>query len=393
VSLVAQQWPQWRGPRRDGVVTGVAPRATWPPRITRKWTVPIGIGYASPVIDGDRVFTLTREGDNEVVRALALSTGRQVWRSERRAPYQVNPAASAHGKGPKSTPALHGGRVFVLGIDGTLSAHDARTGGLAWRRTFSDRFPATAPLYGAAMSPAVVDGLLVAHVGGHDRGEILAIDTASGSDKWRWAGDGPGYASPIVAEIGGVRQIVTQTQKYLLGLEASSGAQLWREPFNVIYDQNIVTPVAWRDLLIFSGYQKGTFALRPRRQAQAWALEHAWNSPDVSMYMSSPVLLGDRLYGLAHRNRGQVFCMDPATGKVIWTGPGRQGDNAAILAANDVVFVLTTGGELLVVRATDRGFEVLSTYAVASSPTWAHPIVLSSGVLVKDEQTLAFWSW
>jgi outer membrane protein assembly factor BamB len=388
----ASDWTQWRGPGRDGSVTGLN-RTEWPPKLTLVWKVPVGAGYASPVVDSGRVFVNAREGDKEVVRALDLETGRVVWRAERPAPYAVNPAAASHGDGPKSTPLVYAGRLFTLGIDGVLTAHDARTGATAWRKTFAGRYPTTSPLYGAAMSPLIVDGLLVVHVGGHDGGEVLAIDPASAAERWRWNGDGPAYASPIAATIDGTRQIVTQTQRYLVGLSASSGALLWRVPFTVIYDQNIVTPVVWRDLVIFSGYQKGIFALRPRRIGGKWETERVWDNPELSLYMSSPVVHRDRLLGLTHRNRGQVFSMDPASGRVLWTSPGRQGDNAAILAADDVVLVLTTDADLLVIRSADSGFQVVGRYTVADSRTWAHPVVLPSGVIVRDERHLSFWRW
>src|SRR5262245_40319484 len=121
-------WPQWRGPTRDGIVAAFAPRASWPKTLVPGFKMPVGIGHASPVVVGDRVFVFTREGEEEVVQALELQTGKRIWRQSYSAPYTVNSAAAAHGKGPKSTPAVADGRVFTFGIGGILSAFDAATG-------------------------------------------------------------------------------------------------------------------------------------------------------------------------------------------------------------------------------------------------------------------------
>lgn len=124
-SLPAADWPQWRGPARDGHVPALAPRASWPKALQTGWKVPVGVGHSSPIVVGKSTFVFTREGDEEVAQALELATGKRVWRQAYPAPYAINSAASAHGKGPKSTPALAGGRLFTLGISGILSAFDA----------------------------------------------------------------------------------------------------------------------------------------------------------------------------------------------------------------------------------------------------------------------------
>ena len=135
------------------------------------------------------------------------------------APYQMDPAATGHGKGPKSTPVLSGGRLFTLGISGVLSAVDAATGKLLWRQTFDKEFPLTAPDFGTAMSPHGRRRCVIAHVGGTDGGALRAFDAATGRVRWSWTEDGPAYASPVIVEAGGVRQIVTQTQRHIVGVE------------------------------------------------------------------------------------------------------------------------------------------------------------------------------
>jgi outer membrane protein assembly factor BamB len=386
----AQEWPQWRGPGRDGLVPGQV-TLTWPRTLKPGWKVPVGIGYASPVVAGGRVFTFARQGGNEVASALELATGKVVWTQSHPAPYTVNPAAAGHGPGPKSTPVVQGGKVYTLGIGGILSAFDAATGRVLWRKDFKGQFKDAAPIYGTAMSPAVVDGLLIVHVGGEDDGALTAFDAATGAVRWSWKGDGPGYASPVVATIGGARQVITQTQKQLVGVALADGALRWSLPFRTPYDQNAVTPVVSGDVVIYSGLDQGLRAARVARQGPAWAAEPLWHNREVSLYMSSPVLDGGHLYGFSHRNKGQFFAVDAATGKTLWLSEGRQGDNAAVLATRDVLLLLTPAGELTVAKKDAKAFAPVATYTVASSATWAHPALVGSTLLVKDAETVAQW--
>src|SRR5215207_1532826 len=158
-------WPQWRGPRRDGSVDAALP-LQWPEALKKCWEIPVGAGHASPVVSGNRLVVIAREGEHEIVRALDVTSGKEIWRAAYPAPYEVNPAARSHGPGPKSTPAVAGGRVFTLGIGGILSAFDLASGKLVWRIPA----PAVPPQYGTATSPLIDGTSVIAHVGGHDGG-------------------------------------------------------------------------------------------------------------------------------------------------------------------------------------------------------------------------------
>ena len=186
-AATATDWPQWRGPTRDGFV-GAALPAEWPAALKKRWETPVGAGHASPVVSGDRVVVIAREGDQEIVRALDVSSGKEIWRAAYPAPFIVNPAARAHGPGPKSTPAIAGGRVFTFGIGGILSAFDLASGKLIWRLPA----PAALPDYGATTSPLVDGTSVIVHVGGFENGALTSFDAATGPPRWRWTGDGPG---------------------------------------------------------------------------------------------------------------------------------------------------------------------------------------------------------
>jgi len=383
-------WPQWRGPNRDGRVAGLAPRASWPETLTPGWKVAVGAGHASPIVSGDRVYQFSREGESEVVRALDLASGRELWKQAYPAAYQMNPAATGHGKGPKSTPTLADGRLVTFGITGTLSAWNAADGRLVWRKGFDASHRATSPVFGAAMSPALDRGAVIAHVGGDGDGALVALDAATGATLWSWKGDGPGYASPVVATFDGVRQVVTQSQNALVAVAADTGALLWKVALRTPYEQNSVTPVVGGGLVVYTGLEAPLTAVRPVKKGTAFSLETVWTNPEVASYLSTPVLDSGRIYGLSHRKKGQWFCVDARSGRTLWLSDGRQAENAAILAGAGALFLLDTDGAMTVAAADATAFRPLRKWSLASSATWAHPVVLDAGILVKDVDTLAF---
>jgi outer membrane protein assembly factor BamB len=381
-------WTQWRGPQRDGHID-VTPPASFAAAPANVWKVDVGLGHSSPLVAAGRVYLHTRQGDQETVAAFDLASGKTLWTQRYPAPLKIDPAASSHGPGPKSTPMLANGKLYTFGLGGILSCFDAATGAVKWRKSYEKEFPGTNPIYGTAMSPLAENGLLIAHVGGENNGALRAFDPETGATKWSWTEDGPGYSSPVVIDAGGTRQIVTQTQKFIVGVAPATGQTLWKMPFTTAYDQNAVTPVVYKDLVIFSGENKGTAALRITKQGAAWQAVEVWKNPEISMYMSSPVLVGDTLYGLSHRNKGMFFALDAATGKTRWTSPPRQAENAAIISAGPFLFMLTSEAKLIVAEASPAAFKPVRTWEVASSATWAHPVVLGDRVLIKDVQSLA----
>lgn len=388
----AVDWPQWRGPARDGH-TSVESPAAWPDRLDRVWSTHVGIGHSSPVVAGDVVYQFSRRGGEEGLAAIRLDDGEQSWWRAEPTPYRMNPAARDHGEGPKSTPAVADGRVFTLGISGRLSARDARAGDLLWSHDFGNRFAVRSPLYGAAMSPLVVGDRVVVHVGGPGDGALEAYAVADGRRLWSQPVDGPGYASPLLAEIDGEKQIVTQSESWVIGVAAESGELLWRLPFRTPYDQNSVSPVIWGDTLVLGGLEQGVFALRPRRAADGWQLDEVWRNREVSTYMSTPVLAAGTLYGFSHRRSGQFFALDPSDGATLWTSEGRDGENAALVALGQILLALTDDATLRAIPTDAVAFAPEATYEVAASPTWAHPVPVAGGLLVKDLEHLSRWRW
>jgi len=390
LTSVAADWPQWRGPNRDGNVKDAFVPGTWPKTLKEEWKITVGIGHASPVEANGRIYVFARQGEDEVLLCLDSVTGKEVWRSSQPISYQMHEAATSHGKGPKATPVVSNGAVYTFGISGVLSAHDAGTGKLKWRREFSKEYPKTSPLFGTAMSPLVDSGLLIAHVGGHDKGALTAFDTETGAVKWSNNADGPAYASPIIVTLAGVRQIVTFMQKDIVGVDFATGKLLWKLPSKTQYDENCNTVVAYKDLLIFSREEQGLSAFRLAKQGAEIIPQQAWNNKDAELYLNTPVLQGNLLFGMTARQKGQFFAVDADTGKTVWQSPGRMGENAAILnLGGKAVIFLTNEAKLIVQPVEAKTYSPVVQYTVAASPTWAHPLVLGRRILIKDETTLA----
>ncbi len=386
--LYAQDWPQWRGPNRDGVIASFREPAVWPESLTQKWRIDVGLGYATPLVVGNRIYVFARQNENEVLMALDSATGKAIWQTGYPATFKLNPAAARHGQGPKSTPTFAAGKLYTLGMTGIVSAFDAATGKQLWQKPA----PAVEPLYHTGMSPLVEAGLVIVHVGGHNQGALTAFDAATGQVKWSWNGDGPSYASPIAVDIDGTRQVVTFTQEKLVGVSARTGELLWQRPFTTRSTQNTITPIVYGQTLIVSGLDKGITAFKVLKRDNQWLTENVWENTEVSLYMTNGVVVRDALFGMSSKNSGQYFAVDAKTGKTLWTSEPRQATNAAIVRAGDLLFMLEEDAELIVARGSVSGFQPLKRYTVADGATWAQPVISGNRLLVKDVSKLTLWS-
>jgi outer membrane protein assembly factor BamB len=268
-------------------------------------------------------------------------------------------------------------------MTGIVSAFDKATGRQVWQKPA----PPVAPLYHTAMSPLVDRGVVFLHVGGHDKGALTAFDAATGAEKWKWTGDGPAYGSPMAADFAGTRQIIVLTQDNLVGVSAAAGDLLWKRPFTTSYTQNAITPVFYGETVIISGLERPITAFKVVKRGNQWATESVWENPDFSLYMANPVIVGDTLYGMSHKNSGQFFALDARTGRTLWRSAPRQATNA------DVLFMLKDDAELIVAKASPSAFEPVKRYTVADSETWAQPTISGNRVFVKDTKSLALWTW
>jgi outer membrane protein assembly factor BamB len=385
----SNDWPQWRGPNRDGAAPAPTDAKAWPEQLTQKWKVDVGLGYATPLVIGNRIYQWARQGEREVMTAIDADTGKVLWQTGHAAPFTMHSAAATHGPGPKSTPVFSNGRIYAIGMTGIVTAYDAASGKQLWQKPGST----TVPMYTThSFSPIVDRGLVIFHLGGHNEGALTALDANTGDVKWTWKGDGPGYGSPILADIAGTRQIITITQGKLVAVDAASGTLLWERPYTIANFTNSVTPVMYGQTLIVSGNGGPTTALAISKKGNEWVAETVWENADIPLRMSDAVIAGDVLFGMTTKNSGQYFAVDAKTGKTLWTSEGRQGQHAAIARAGDLFLSLEDDGELVVARNSKTAFEPLHRYKVADAATWTQAAYSGNRIFVKDVSTLAMWT-
>ena len=387
----AADWSQWRGPSRDGRAPFVAP-AAWPEKPARQWRMVVGEGHSSPVVAGDRVFVFSRQGEEEELRALALADGREIWKAAYPAPYQMHPAAIPHGKGPKSTPVVAEGKVCAFGISGILSCYAAADGKLAWRHDFSKMLGSADAFFGSSASPLVEAGTLYLNIGSDSQGSFRAFDLATGATRWDTPGLKPAYASAMLYEIGGRRQIVTLTFDAIVGLDQATGKVLWQQPYVDQYRQKTPTPLRVGDLLFFGNIDNGSFGARLQGEGAAMKLQTVWKDEQNSWYMTSPVSDGRRIYAFTDKQKGQLLVVKPETGAVLWKSPGRQGENASLALAGELLLMVDTDGELTVWKTGDQP-QLLRTYTIAESPVWASAAWTEKLMVVKDRDGVAAFSF
>jgi outer membrane protein assembly factor BamB len=383
-------WPQWRGPNRDGSAPSFRAPKVWPEQLTQKWKVDEGPGYATPVLVGNRVYMFSRKGENETLEALDADSGKTIWAKSYPAPYTLVQAAAPHGMGPKSTPAVADGRIFTFGISGILTAFDVKTGTQLWQKPA----PEVGPTFSTSMSPLVDRGLLIVHVGGNNKGALTAFEPATGAVKWHWDGDGPGYGSPIAADLGGTRQVVTFTQGNLVSVSEETGQLLWQRPFKTPSITNSQTPLIYnRDTLIITDAENGVAALKAVNQQGKWTVQELWKNEDNWLRLSGGIIVRDALFGLSPQNRGQFFFMDLKSGKRLSVSEPRAAENAAILKSGDLLIVLKANGELMFVDgARPEAFTPIKTYKVSDTMTWGQPAVSGNRIFVKNESSLTLFT-
>jgi outer membrane protein assembly factor BamB len=312
-SAAAQDWSQWRGDHRDAKAAEFSAPAAWPKELTKKWSVTIGDGVATPSLVGDRLYVFSRQDGNEIARCLNADTGEEIWKDQYASEGTTGGASGF--QGPRCSPTVADGKVVTLGVRGILSCYDAASGKLLWRK---DDFPGKWPMFYTSSSPLVVDGLCIAQLGGGDDGGIVAYDMASGEEKWRWTGEGPSNGSPVVMEFGGTQVVIAPTDKSLVGVTAADGKEVWK----IQYEQGRGTsasPMVDGETLIVSGPGSGFTAIGLKMDGGELKEEELWKNTESTTRFNTPVLKDGTLFGLTTNNA--LFALNTATHETAWTQP------------------------------------------------------------------------
>ena len=373
-------WPGFRGPARDSIVRGVSIETDWsksPP--VQVWRRPVGPGWSSFAIDGDRFFTQEQRGEHEIVSCYRVSSGEPVWRHRDAVRFWESNA----GAGPRATPTLHDGRVYTLGATGILNVLDAATGKLVWTRNAAADTGAPTPGWGFTASPLVVGNLVIAAASGR----LAAYDLAGGKPKWTRTTVGGGYSSPHLVRIGGVAQILLASGGGISSVAPADGSLLWQYGGA---GTSIVQPaLANGDVLVAAGDMMGGTGIRRlsvSSGASGWTVEERWHSRGLKPYFNDFVLHGDHAFGFDGSILAAIALQD---GERRWKG-GRYGQGQMLLLPEqDVLLILSEEGELALVKATPDQFTELARFKAIEGKTWNHPVLVGDILLVRNGEEMA----
>jgi len=385
ISLFSQDWPQFRGATRDGKVTGFKAPSSWPSELTQQWKVTVGTGDATPVLVGKKIYLHTRQAGDEVILCLDASTGKELWRSSYPVTAVTGPSTSH--PGPRSTPAVSDGKVVTFGVSGILSCLDASSGKVIWRK----ENPANEfPQFYTGMSPLIVEGVCLAHVGTKDKGQFLALDLNSGKEKWVWNGDGPAYASPSLMTIAGQKHIIVQTEKNLVALNFTDGKVLWQvsaTPSQRFY--NCSSPYIDGNKIYFTGQGTGIKGIEVNRQGDQFVTKELWSNTEVGAKWNTPVLVGGYLYGFSDQKR--AYCVNASNGQTGWIDNVVNSDFATISDCGNVLAGLTSTGNLLIFKPDPKTYTEVAKFKVAETAIYSFPVIAGNIIYIKDAESLMMY--
>ncbi|MCY4638154.1 MAG: PQQ-binding-like beta-propeller repeat protein [Acidobacteria bacterium] len=384
-TLGAQDWPHFLGPERDGHYSGPPLDRDWPGGAPRElWRRPVGEGFAGPVVSGGRLLLFHRLRGREVLEALDAETGDSIWRYDYPSNYRDD---FGFDEGPRSAPVVAGDRVYTFGAQGQLHAVDLETGNGVWRVDTRARFRFRKAFFGAAGSPLVEDGRVIANVGGPDAG-IVAFDADSGDVLWTVAGEEASYSSPVAATFDGVRHALFFTRDNFVSLDPASGRERFRRSWRarIRASVNAATPLVTDDL-VFVSAQYGTGAGLFRIAGSG--LDELWRSNDVmSNHYATSVHRDGYLYGYHGRQEfgPSLRAVALETGEVAWDVP-RFGAGSVLLAG-DVLVVMRESGELMLADASPDAFMPVARARLLRGTVRAYPALAGGRLYVRNDDTL-----
>ena len=382
VQIAAQaggDWPQWRGPNRDGISKETGLLKQWPengPPLAWKATG-AGGGYSSFAIANGRLFTMGLRGSKEYVVAFDVASGKEVWATPHGSAFRND-----RGDGPRGTPTVDGDKVYALGGDGDLSALDAKTGRVIWTMNVLKKFGGENITWGISESPLVVGDKVLVNPGGPGA-SIVALNKKDGSLIWKSQSDRAGYSSGIPVQVGNTTQVVFFTNKRGLGLDLKDGKLLWEYPRAANNVANAATPIARGNrVFISSDYGNGGGLVEIKADGSA---SEVYFTKEMRNHHSSSILIGDYLYGFSS---GILTAMRFDTGEVAWKD--RSVGKGSLVYADGNLYALSENGVVGLVEATPTGYREKGRFRIQqdSLPTWTHPVIAGGRLYLRDQDTI-----
>ena len=391
----AGDWPQWLGPNRDGTSPEIVKPWAEPPKVL--WRVAVGEGHSSPVVADDRVYLhfKTPNKDEEQLAAYSATTGMVDYSfSTGRKPF-----SSPFGAGPRATPAIGQDGVMVsYGVTGLLDAHHVPgpKPSLIWSINSLNQFHAPIPKFGVSASPIIDEKRAIAMVGGKGA-SLVAYEPDGARVVWKALDDPASYASPIITEHGGKRQLIALTGEAVVSLDPANGDLYWRYPFRDAINESSTTPLRVGDLIVASSVTLGSVALKLTTKDGKPAVTEVWKNPALCCYFSTPVAVGDKyLYmvtgsliaAMTNKPESALNCVETATGKVLWTKPKVGKFHATLIrTGDDKLLMLSDTGDLTMIDPDPKEYRELARAKVCGE-TWAHPALANGRLYLRDNKEL-----
>jgi len=398
--LPAADWARWRGPNRDGHVPGgqVLP-SSLPEEVKVAWRIPVGEGLASPVVATGagvtRVFHLDLQEGQETVHAVDAATGESLWRVPLDEAFKDD-----WGQGPRCTPVADGPLIFVQSCRGELQCLGVADGERRWRKNYVKDFGAvfmgeTGPASGATRhgnpgSPPADGGHRIVQAGGLEGAGLVCLDKTSGEVVWTSQDDTAGNASPVMAELGGVRQVISFTAIGLMGVAAEDGRLLWRVPLETRLGRHVTTPVVVGEMVVVGSFRWGLVGVKVTGQGREFKAEVAWTRKELATNFSSPVSVGGHVFGVGPSQN--VYCVRAVDGDMGWSQEklihgGGERAFATFMVMGGNILMLSDGGELILFAAKPSAFELVGRVQ-ACGTTWCAPAYADGRLYVRDARAL-----
>jgi outer membrane protein assembly factor BamB len=403
----ADDWPQWRGPNRDGVwkETGIIDKFS-APKITPRWRAPVGSGYSGPTVSAGRVYLMDRQTEpkqSERVLCFDRQTGRALWTYT----YPCDYAGVSYTAGPRASVSLDEGRAYALGTMGHFHCLDAQTGQVLWKKDLHAEYQARIPIWGLAAAPLVDGDNVILQIGGARGACLVALNKKSGVEVWRALEDSASYSAPIIIQQAGRRVLVCWTGGHVAGLDPVTGKVFWQHPFlpnkMVI---NVPTPVVEGGRLFVSAFYDGSLMLKLREDdlqvEQLWRRRGPSEMRTDSLHcmISTPYLQGDYVYGVD--SYGELRCLDARTGNRVWEDltavPKARWGNIHMVRNGSRVWMFNERGELIISELGPRGFHEISRARLIEPTTeqlsrrggvcWSHPAYAYKHVFARNDREL-----
>ena len=395
LSSTASDWPQWRGPNRDGHALEESLLATLPSELKPIWKRPVGTGFSAPVVAGEVLIYLDEQGGRETAHALAPSTGVELWKVA-----FADAFSDEWGVGPRSTPVMDGDRVYVQSCKGEFRCLSMKDGQVRWgtdfEKNFGVIFVGTKVNEGAAIrrgnngSALIDESHLIVPVGSTNGASIVCFDKLTGAVLWKSLNDESAYASPILATLAGLKQIVAFTADALVGLDRADGHLLWRVPIRTDAKRHALSPVILSgDRVVVASHSFGMICVHVAKDSGGFSASTAWHNRAMKVNLSTPVAVSDSLFGFG---TGQDYvCLDSTTGQVRWAQPGFgrgvKTDYASSIVVGDTLLVLNETGLLSLIAVDPLKYRSLGQVQVCGK-TWSFPALAHGRLYVRDGRDL-----